>query len=103
MRELLEESGTPRTPGVMTSVVVVLAALAALRGDEEAAGVLLEFSGRALLEEGIRTPVDLVLHAHYTRRWGRTSDALSRARTRELAAAMKMSSAIDYGLRTHAR
>jgi len=100
MRELLEESGTPRTPGVMASVVVVLAGLAVLRGDEETAGVLLAFSGRALIEEGIRTPVDLALHTHYTRRVRGTFDAMSVARNRELAAEMTMSSAIDYGLGT---
>lgn len=102
MRDLLEESGTPRTPGVMTSVVVVLAALAVLRADEEAAGVLLAFAGRALLEEGIRTPVDLVLYSHYTDRLRGANDATTRI-NRERAATMTMSSAIDYGLGTGAR
>ena len=83
----------------MTSVVVVLAGLALLRDDEEAAGVLLQFSGRALLEEGIRTPVDLALHAHYTRLLGAASDPTTSIRDRERAAEMTMSSAIDYGLR----
>ena len=41
VREILEDSGTPQTPGVMTSVVVALAALAVLRGDEDTAGMLL--------------------------------------------------------------
>ena len=65
MRELLEEGGTPKTPGVMNSAVVVLGALAVQRGDEDASRVLLEYAGRALIEGGIRTPVDIVLYSHY--------------------------------------
>lgn len=45
MSDHLEESGTPLTPGVMTSVVVALAALAVLRGDRVAGGLLLEHAG----------------------------------------------------------
>ena len=73
MRELLDEN-QPRTPGVTTSVVVVLAALAVLRGDGETAGALLDYAGLAIIQSGIRTPVDMILYAALpatTRRGGR--------------------------------
>ena len=63
VRDILEDQGTPTTPGVMASVVVVLAALAQLRGDIEVAGLLLEHSGRVMITEGVRTPIDIALHA----------------------------------------
>ncbi len=96
--ELLEESGTPRTPGVMTSVVVVLAGLAVLRGDEGQGGLLLAYAGRSLLEQGIRTPVDLALYSHYLERLRGSIDYATESRNRKRAAEMTMPDAITYGL-----
>lgn len=100
MRELLEEGATPHTPGVMTSVVVVLGALAVQRGDEEAARILLEYAGQALLREGIRTPVDIALYSHYLGKLGPATDAETASRCRERAEQMSLEEAIAYGLRS---
>jgi hypothetical protein len=65
LRDLLEDSGAPLTPGVMTSAIVVLAAIAYLRGDVDRAALLLDYAGRAIVSGGIRTPVDIALYSHY--------------------------------------
>ena len=52
MRELLDEN-QPRTPGVTTSVAVVLAALAVLRGDAATASALLDYAGLAIIQSAI--------------------------------------------------
>ena len=52
MRELLEDGGPLQTPGVMTSVVVVLGAMAWLRDDRPVAGLLFEVAGRAMVTAG---------------------------------------------------
>jgi hypothetical protein len=96
MRELLDEN-QPRTPGVTTSVVVLLAALAVLRGDGETAGALLDYAGLAIIQRGIRTPVDMILYAHYLRRLGELGGTRSQ-REREQAQAMSPSEAIALGL-----
>ena len=46
VRDILEDRRHTDDARVMASVVVVLAALAQLRGDIEVAGLLLEHSGR---------------------------------------------------------
>jgi hypothetical protein len=99
MRELLEEGATPRTPGVMTSVIVVLGSLAVQRGDRDRASVLLEYAGKALLRDGVRTPVDIALYSHYLKKLGRPADAETSARYRQLAEGMTLEEAIRYGLR----
>jgi predicted ATPase/class 3 adenylate cyclase len=98
MREILEEGATTRTPGVMNSVIVGLAALAALRGDEPAARVLLEYVGVALLREGIRTPIDIALYRHYLAKVVPGTDARA-ASYRELGGSMSLEEAIAFGLR----
>ena len=101
MRELLDEN-QPRTPGVTTSVVVVLAALAVLRGDGETAGALLDNAGIAMIQSGIRTPVDMILYAHYLQRLT-TMGGTGTQRDREQAEAMSPSEAIALGLGAPAR
>ena len=96
MRELLDEN-QPRTPGVTTSVVVVLAALALLRGDGDTAGALLDYAGLAIIQSGIRTPVDMILYGHYLRRLGEAGGTRSQ-RDREQAEAMSPSESIALGL-----
>ena len=96
MRELVDEN-QPRTPGVTTSVVVVLAALAVLRGDGETAGALLDYAGLAMIKSGIRTPVDMILYGHYLRRLGGMVGSRSQ-RDREQAEAMSPSESIALGL-----
>jgi hypothetical protein len=77
--------------------VTVLAALAVLRGDQETAGVLLAYTGRAILTTGIRTPVDIALYSHYLTRYG-DIDAETAHRNCELAEAMSASEAVALGL-----
>jgi predicted ATPase/class 3 adenylate cyclase len=96
LRELLDEN-QPRTPGVTTSVVVVLAALAVLRGDGETAGALLDHAGLAIIQSGIRTPVDMILYAHYLHRLS-AMDGTGTKRDREQPQAMSPSEAIALGL-----
>lgn len=98
MRDLLEDGGTPLTPGVMTSVVVVLAGLAELRGDVESAGLLLEHAGGAMIVGGIRTPVDLALYSHYLGKVRGAIDEDTARRNRERAAEMNLADAIAFGL-----
>ena len=98
IRTGLEDDGTPRTPGVMTSVVVVLAALAELRGDVEVAGLLLEHSGRVMVTDGIRTPIDIALHTHYRQKVMAEIDEDTAERCRDRAADMSTAEAIDLGL-----
>jgi hypothetical protein len=98
VRDVLEDHGTPTTPGVMTSAVVVLAALAQLRGDIEVAGLLLEHSGRVMITEGTRTPIDIALHAHYAQRVRDTIDDDTAHRNRARAADMSLAEALDIGL-----
>jgi predicted ATPase/class 3 adenylate cyclase len=97
VRDLVEDNAMPEAPGVMTSVVTVLAALAVLRGDQETAGVLLAYTGRAILTTGIRTPVDIALYSHYLTRYG-DIDAETAHRNCELAEAMSASEAVALGL-----
>jgi hypothetical protein len=98
VHDVLDEEGTPRTPGVMTSVVVVLAALAHLRGDAEVAGLLLEHAGWLMITGGIRTPIDVALHAHYRHQVMAVLDEDTVARNRERAVEMSLTEAIDLGL-----
>jgi tetratricopeptide (TPR) repeat protein len=97
VRELIEEGATLRTPGIMNSVIVVLAAMAALRGEDEKARVLLEYVGAALFGGGLRTPIDLALLTHYLAKVAPTTDA-NAAALRERGAAMSMDEAIALGL-----
>ena len=87
----------PETPGVMTSVVTVLAALAVLRGDQDTAGLLLVHAGHAIMTTGIRTPVDIALYSDYLRRYGEV-DAETARRTSERASEMSVSEAVARGL-----
>jgi predicted ATPase/class 3 adenylate cyclase len=98
MRDLLEDNAVPATPGVMTSVVVVLAALAVLRGDRDASAVLLDYAGNAIMTSGVRTPVDMALYSDYLRRHGDIDDGAA-LRNRTRAAAMSVSDALALGLR----
>jgi predicted ATPase/class 3 adenylate cyclase len=98
MRDLLEENAVPPTRGVMTSVVVVLAALADLRGDRDTGGVLFDYAGRAMMTAGIRTPVDIALYSHYLRCHGEVADETVR-RNHARAAGMSVTEAIAVGLR----
>lgn len=97
VRDVLEDTAVPETPGVMTSVVTALAALAVLRGDRETAGVLLAHAGHAIMTTGIRTPVDIALYSHYLRRHGEV-DAETARRDRERASEMSVSAAVARGL-----
>lgn len=87
----------PHTSGVTTSVVVVLAASALLRGDSDTAGALLDYAGFAIIQSGIRTPVDMILYAHYLRRLGEVGGTRSQ-RDSEQAEAMSPSESIALGL-----
>ena len=98
LRDLLEDNAVPATPGVMTSVVVVLAALALLRGDRDDAGVLLDYAGNAIMTSGVRTPVDIALYSEYLRRYGEAGGGFG-ATNRARAAAMSVSDALSLGLR----
>lgn len=71
-----------------------------LRGDGPTGALLLEYGGRALIEEGIRTPVDVVLHSHYTEKLRGTIDDETVDRNRERAAEMTLADAIACGLHT---
>ena len=95
--DLLEDNAVPETPGVMTSVVTVLAALAVLRGDDDTAGLLLAHAGHAIVSTGVRTPVDIALYTHYLRRLGEV-DAETARRNRERASEMSVSDAVARGL-----
>ena len=97
VRDILEDQGTPTTPGVMASVVVVLAALAQLRGDIEVAGLLLEHSGRVMITEGVRTPIDIALHALSQRVRDMIDDGHRRPQ-RARAAEMSLAEAVAVGL-----
>ena len=97
VRDLVEDNAMPEAPGVMTSVVMVLAALALLRGDQDTAGVLLAYAGGAIINTGIRTPVDVALYSHYLRRYGKV-DAETARRNCELAEGMSASEAVARGL-----
>jgi hypothetical protein len=98
LRDRLEDNAVPSTPGVMTSVVLALGALALLRGDRAVGGVLLDYTGQAMLSTGIRTPVDIALYSHYVQQLGQV-DAETARRNRELAGRMSVTEAIDLGLR----
>ena len=82
----------------MTSVVVVLAALAVLRGDRDAAGVLLDYAGNAIMTSGVRTPVDLALYSEYLRRYGEAGGGVD-VKNHARAATMSVSDAVSLGLR----
>jgi hypothetical protein len=98
LRDLLEDNAVPATPGVMTSVVVVLAALAVLRGDRDVAGVLLDYAGNAIMTSGVRTPVDVALYSEYLGRYGRAGDGVG-GEDPARAAAMSVSDALSLGLK----
>jgi tetratricopeptide (TPR) repeat protein len=98
LRDLLEDNAVPATPGVMTSVVVVLAALAHLRGDRDAAGVLLDYAGNAIITSGVRTPVDLALYSESLRSYGEAGGSVD-VKDRARAATMSVSDALSLGLR----
>ncbi len=98
VRDQLADSGAPLTPGVMTSVVVVLGALAVLRNDLEAAAVLLDRGGRAIVTEGIRTPVDMALYSHYLVKVQLTADEDAATRARQRAEDMELADALNLGL-----
>jgi predicted ATPase/class 3 adenylate cyclase len=98
VRERLDESGMIRTPGVMTTVLVVLMALAVQRGDAETAGVLLEYAGVALLRDGIRTPVDIALYSFYADKARPLRSETDAARHRDVANAMTLNDALALGL-----
>jgi hypothetical protein len=97
MRDLLEDNAVPATPGVMTSVVVVLAALAVLRGDRDAGGVLLDYAGNAIMTTGVRTPVDIALYSEYLRRHGEAGGGAAETH-RARAATMSVSDTVVLGL-----
>ena len=98
MRDLLEDNAVPATPGVMTSVIVVLAALAVLRGDRDAGGALLDYAGNAIMTAGVRTPIDIALYSDYLGRHGDIDDGAAPG-NRARAAAMSVSDALALGLR----
>jgi len=98
LRDLLEDNAVPATPGVMTSVVVVLAALAVLRGDRDVAGVLLDYAGNAIMTSGVRTPVDVALYSEYLGRYGQAGDGAG-GEDRLRAATMSVSDALSLGLK----
>ena len=97
VRDLVEDNAVPDTPGVTTSVVTVLGALAVLRGDLDTAGLLLAHAGHAMMTTGIRTPVDIALYSHYLRRCDET-DLGTAGRHRHLASEMSASEAVARGL-----
>ncbi|HYZ91472.1 MAG TPA: LuxR family transcriptional regulator [Actinomycetota bacterium] len=97
MRDLLEQGPTLRTPGIMNSVIVVLAAMAALRGDDANARVLLEYVGAALFNGGLRTPIDLALLTHYQGIVNPKTDAQA-GELRERGSSMSMDDAVALGL-----
>lgn len=98
VRDLLEDNAVPATPGVMTSVVIiVLAALAVLRGDRDSASVLLEYAGRAIMSTGVRTPIDIALYSDYLRRHGEADDRPAPGNGAR-AATMSVSDALALGL-----
>ncbi len=99
LRDLLQDSGTPLTPSVTASAVVVLGALAQLRGDVESAALLLDRGGVAMLVHGIRTPVDLALQAHYQAKVNASIDEDVARRVRDRAAEMSVDEALALGLR----
>jgi len=76
--------------------------LASLRGDGENAGALLDNAGIAIIQSGIRTPVDMILYAHYLRRVDEMG-ATRTQRDRAQAEAMSPSEAIALGLSAPAR
>jgi hypothetical protein len=100
LRDLLQDSGTPMTPSVMASAVVVLGALALLRGDVDSAALLLDRGGVTMLSHGIRSPVDLALHAHYQAKVNDSLDEHVASRIRQHAAEMDVGDALALGLRT---
>jgi len=102
LRDLLEDNAVPATPGIMTSVLVVLAALAFLRGDREIAGMLLDRAGTAILADGVRTPVDIALYSEYLRRYGESDNGAAdgaAVKDRGSAASMSLSAAVALGLK----
>ena len=77
----------------MTSVVVVLAGLAVLRGDGDTSSVLLDYAGRAMMTTGVRTPIDIALYSHYLNRQGEVDNDTARE-NRARAARMSVSEAL---------
>jgi tetratricopeptide (TPR) repeat protein len=99
VRDLIDENATPRTPGVMSSVIITLGAMAQQRGDLTVAGPLLEYSTAALLRDGVRTPVDIAILMHYTAKMQAEVSPQDAQRYRDLAATMSTNDAIELGLR----
>ena len=94
----LEDTNAMRTPGVMTSVVVVLAAIAEMAGDVERANALLIWAGAALLGGGVRTPVDVALFFRYADKVAARLDAAAAVRSRARADGMGLDDALTLGL-----
>ena len=67
------------------------------RGDGDTDGALLDNAGIAIIHSGIRTPVDMILYAHYLRRVDEIG-ATRTQRDREQAEAMSPSESIALGL-----
>jgi hypothetical protein len=84
---------------VMTSVVVVLGAMAWLRDDRPTAGLLFEVAGRAMITGGIRTPLDIVLYTHYATQVKHALPDDVVAANRTAAADLTIADAIALGLR----
>ena len=96
--EQLDESSAMRTPGVMTSLVVALGAIATMAGDVERANTLLTWAGTELLRGGIRTPVDVVMFLRYSGEIAARLDADTAVRTRARAETMRLDDALALGL-----
>ena len=98
MRDLLEEGDPPKTPGVMTSVVIALAGLAEQRGDLLTADVLLDHAGTAMVTSGMRTPVDAAVFTHYLTKVSARLDGDASRANRERGKDMDLASVIAFGL-----
>lgn len=103
LREVIEEGATPRTPGVMTSVVVALGALAVQREDVETASTLFEYVGHSMFRDGIRTPVDIALYSHYLEKLRSLTDRANTQAHRERGREMSLDDALALGLRAPGR
>jgi hypothetical protein len=102
LRELIDEGATPRTPGVMTSVVIGLGALAVQREDVETAVILFEYAGRALLRDGVRTPIDIALYSRYLDKLQSIADRATTQAYRERGRELSLDEALTIGLRAPA-
>ena len=76
---------------------MIVAALAVLRGDRDAGGVLLDYAGNAIMTTGVRTPVDIALYSEYLRRHGEAGGGAAETH-RVRSATMSVSDAVALGL-----